>query len=109
MRDKHVSSALLVRSQYSSTNTDTCDAQIPSLKGAKNKNKQSADALTAATSEAAGERGGGGVGVEWPGDVRGLVAHLDDALPTGALKGTPLWLYGGRPKMLGRCSVYLLY
>jgi hypothetical protein len=79
------------------------------LTAATRAHQHAPSAAATAASEVAGQRSGGGVGVEWPGDVLGLVVHLDDALPTGALKGTPLWLYGGRPKMLGRCSVYLLY
>ncbi len=56
----------------------------------------------------AGGAEGGGFGIEWPSDVRGLLSHLDQALPTWALQGTPLWLYGGHPKMLSTLELQRL-
>jgi hypothetical protein len=56
----------------------------------------------------AGGEQGRGFGIEWPSDVRGLLSHLDEALPTWALQGTPLWLYGGHPKMLSTLELQRL-
>jgi len=77
--------------------------QIQSLKGGKKKSAPSHGATTMSDVSV-----GIGMGVEWPSDVRGLLSHLDESLPTHALQGTPLWLYGGHPKMLSTLDLQQL-
>ena len=80
--------------------------QIQSLKGVKKHRwQQDPPASDAAMSDVCGVPG---FGIEWPNDVRGLLSHLDDSLPTWALQGTPLWLYGGHPKMLSTLELQRL-
>ena len=45
-----------------------------------------------------------------PGTAPGPVGFidLDDSLPTSALQGTPLWLYGGHPKILSTADLQRL-